>query len=255
VRTITGNSIHYTLSSDGQILDAIPGLYHAKAFLNHLNQSIRLNNALSTQQTTLTVNPINRYHQNMLNVLHYQIEAEFPGSRNSATLTSQTAENEFPTAAQAAPLAMSKSIVELPMVTKLQLQNRGRFLDKVDDSRWKEAAKRRVDEIHLSQTTRNLMRSHISGSQAKFDQTVANFKQSLAMDSLRNEYIFHRQIHQWFVEGKVTNDVAKLNQRVYADLFLTPDEDPWLGLLSKHVYSAIANNGVITQATAQIDEM
>ena len=109
-------------------------------------------------------------------------------------------------------------------------------------------------EIQLSQNTSNLMRSHIKGPQAEFDQTVENFKQSLALDSLRNEYIFHRHIHQWFVKGKISSDIAKLNRRVYANLFLTPDEDPWLGLLSKYVYSAIENNGVITRTTVQVDE-
>src|SRR4029079_17039848 len=32
-RTITGNSIHYILDSDGNPIDALPGLYGAKAFI------------------------------------------------------------------------------------------------------------------------------------------------------------------------------------------------------------------------------
>ncbi len=33
-RTLTGNSIHYVLDSDGRVIDALPGLYGPKAFLN-----------------------------------------------------------------------------------------------------------------------------------------------------------------------------------------------------------------------------
>src|SRR5215467_1687103 len=35
-RTITGNSIHYILDADGQVVDALPGLYGAPAFANEL---------------------------------------------------------------------------------------------------------------------------------------------------------------------------------------------------------------------------
>jgi hypothetical protein len=35
-RTITGNSIHYVLTPDGQVIDGIPGLYDPKAFLKIL---------------------------------------------------------------------------------------------------------------------------------------------------------------------------------------------------------------------------
>ena len=35
-RTITGNSIHYVLTADGKVVDGIPGLYGARAFLREL---------------------------------------------------------------------------------------------------------------------------------------------------------------------------------------------------------------------------
>lgn len=37
--TLTGNSIHYILSCDGQPIEALPGLYGPRAFLHHLEQS------------------------------------------------------------------------------------------------------------------------------------------------------------------------------------------------------------------------
>ena len=38
-RTLTGNSIHYVLDSDGEVIDALPGLYGPKAFLRNLEQA------------------------------------------------------------------------------------------------------------------------------------------------------------------------------------------------------------------------
>jgi hypothetical protein len=35
-----------------------------------------------------------------------------------------------------------------------------------------------------------------------------------------------------------------LNQRVYNELFLTPDNDTWLGMLPSHVYTALDDDGV-----------
>jgi len=40
-------------------------------------------------------------------------------------------------------------------------------------------------------------------------------------------------------------DIEKLNEKVYASLFLTPNSDPWLGLFSTDVYTALDNGGVV----------
>ena len=38
-RTLTGNSIHYVLDSDGRPIDALPGLYGPQAFLRGLENA------------------------------------------------------------------------------------------------------------------------------------------------------------------------------------------------------------------------
>ena len=45
-------------------------------------------------------------------------------------------------------------------------------------------------------------------------------------------------------ESKLASDVNALNERVYAELFLTPSSDPWLGLLPPDTYTALENDGV-----------
>jgi hypothetical protein len=41
------------------------------------------------------------------------------------------------------------------------------------------------------------------------------------------------------------DELGALNKRVYAELFLTPASDPWLGLYSPEVYTALQGGGLI----------
>ena len=52
-----------------------------------------------------------------------------------------------------------------------------------------------------------------------------------------------------FVAGDVTPDVQPLNERVYAELFLTPSSDPWLGLVPPDTYSALDRGGLVVEQT------
>jgi hypothetical protein len=79
---------------------------------------------------------------------------------------------------------------------------------------------------------------------------VLNFEGAMAEDTVRNEYLLHRQIHGWLgspagsKEAGLARDVGALNERVYAELFLTPNADPWLGLVPRDGYSALERDGV-----------
>jgi hypothetical protein len=75
-------------------------------------------------------------------------------------------------------------------------------------------------------------------------RVIQNFERSLAEDTRQNETVLHRRLHEWFANGEAGDDVEKLNERVYAELFLTPSSDPWLGLASNDMYTALRNNGL-----------
>jgi hypothetical protein len=72
---------------------------------------------------------------------------------------------------------------------------------------------------------------------------IRNLEASIAEDTVRNETVLHRQLHQWFATGQV-GDMVTLNQRVYAELFLTPASDPWLGLAPADGFTALENQGL-----------
>jgi hypothetical protein len=76
-------------------------------------------------------------------------------------------------------------------------------------------------------------------------RTLRNLQRSIAEDTVRNEYQLHSRIHEWFVNGAAPANLAALNSKIYAELFLTPNSDPWLGLAPSDVYSALDAGGLV----------
>ena len=79
---------------------------------------------------------------------------------------------------------------------------------------------------------------------------LRNLQRSIAEDTVRNEYLLHSQIHQWLAGPFATLDVDSLNRKVYAEICsLTPDSDPWLGLVPANVFTGLDRNGLVQTVT------
>jgi hypothetical protein len=65
------------------------------------------------------------------------------------------------------------------------------------------------------------------------------------MDTVRNEYRMHTKLYASLTADRGRSDVKAFNEKVYAELFITPRSDPWLGLLQPDVYTGLENGGVI----------
>jgi hypothetical protein len=76
-------------------------------------------------------------------------------------------------------------------------------------------------------------------------RALANLQTSIAQDTIQNQYTLHRQVHEWFAAGDpAVQSFDRFNERVYAELFLTPRSDPWLGLAPADAYSALEGGGL-----------
>ena len=169
-----------------------------------------------------------------------------------------------PTAAKAAPLAISKGDIEMPMLAATALAPEESLAAATTDDVWKRIAGLHTRDAELDATSVALIRSqHPAAAKAAVRaiskmyvedpliRMVRNFQGAVALDTVRNEYTFHRQIHAWLAEqaGRRTDaPLDPFNERVYAELFLTPSSDPWLGLMPADVYTALEENGVVTTA-------
>lgn len=220
-RTITGNSIHYVLNSDGCIIDALPGLYGAQAFLGALQRA----EEIADQSLPLSINSQNRL------LLDYHCA-------RLAALESDLSRDLFVVPA-------SPSASEAP----------------IDDSTWAKIATLHSEEARLDQTSRTLLISkappaltagRLTVSKIAIENPVLrqlrNLERTISEDTVRNEYLFHTKIHEWLATDSPAQNLDAFNEKVYAELFLTPDSDPWLGLAQPDVCTALENNGVVSNA-------
>src|SRR5262245_9309094 len=76
-------------------------------------------------------------------------------------------------------------------------------------------------------------------------RVMRNLARSIAEDTVRNEYLLHARIHEWLANSSAPAEADQFNAKVYAELFLTPDADPWLGLVPGDTFTALENNGLI----------
>lgn len=216
-QTITGNSAHYLLASDGAVLDMLPGLYSPDAFRERLEEWVQLDRDVVGPRRFLKVQ---QYHQIRFNETTARAQqlgidrSEFAGLQPVWIAQRQ---------------AQSKAVIEVPMMRQLQGGgvNVARTLPVV---RGEDGGKL----IRFAESTLALMRE----KQTLTDALMYNLRRTVAGDTERNEYDLHRRVHEWFARGEVT-DLQSLNERVYDELFQTPSSDPWLGLAPESVFVAI----------------
>jgi hypothetical protein len=274
-RTLTGNSIHYVLTADEEVVDALPGLYGPTAFIDQLNTSLNVVAALQERDSVARDQLLISHHQQRLE----QLEEAWAKDYQEATrllsgapivdpravleaATRQLAQpqpgrtTEPPTAATAARVAVPKRMVEARLVKAAVPSDATDPAAVTDERLWQVIAQLHAQESKLDDASLTLIRSQnpVAAHAARLAMTkarvedplvrmVRSLEGSIAIDTVRNEYQLHRQIHAWLA-AKPEKNVIALNERVYAQLFLTPGSDPWLGLAPVDSYTALPNGGV-----------
>jgi hypothetical protein len=258
---------------EGRVIDALPGLYGPKPFLQELER------AEQVAQQSMSIAPGDRekflsdYHLKSAVAIRDQWQADLQAlgigrpapevqlakaAYNTAaynTANSATAKAP-PTALKAGARAIGKGAVEMPMLRAIALDPADALKDATTDAVWGRIAELHRAEVALDAASVALIRAQNptaaqAGPRAVFKyvaedplvRMVRNLQGSIALDTVRNQYLFHRQIHQWLAAQPLPQ-LDTLNDRVYAELFLTPRTDPWLGLLPADTYTALENGGV-----------
>ncbi len=278
-RTLTGNSAHYVLASDGTPLDVLPGLYSPVAFRQWAWEAANLYSTYKTANAAERAAMLQAFHQTQLakSLRDWDLDLQrlgaaqadvvasrITGAIESARLAGQTvpAAGPAPKAVAAAQRAVGKTRAEAPMLRFANLG--GTWIERgMDDDVWKAVAALHREDVQLDAASIAMMRAEFPKAAAAgalavtkwavedpMLRVVRQFEDSIALDTVRNEYLLHRRIHEQFAAADPhTTDVDKLNEWVYAELFLTPSSDPWLGLAPSDVYTALENNGQVV-ATA-----
>ncbi len=214
-RTITGNSLHLVLDARGRTVDVLPGLYGAGFFARVLQESESLAKRAADLNNDQFHRELVTFHSQQL------INQEARWSEDWRQLKAD----------------------RIP-----------KFGAELDDTAWSQLVQRYVAEVTLDGMTaaavqakqpaevagRIAMTKYVAETPAM--KLARNLIPVIGQDTVRNEYNLHRQIHQWLtnVELRSPQDVTT---RIYAELFLSPLNDPWYGLSKPDVYSAVENDG------------
>ena len=251
-RTLTGNSIHYILGSDGRVIDALPGLYGPGAFLRSLKQMERSFKESAQSQNSKRVVSYARARLNAIDVDWYTDIQETGGKIPVGLVVVEQNVEGTPTAIAAARYAMTKILTEANLL-KSVIEAPAALETITDQDTWNKIAQLHIADAQLDARSIGLIRRQTrkalsaDGSSKNDDKTFAvliqKLQQSVALDTVRNEYLLHTKIYGWQLADK-ESDVHKLNKRVYAELFLTPASDPWLGLFAPDVYTALQGGGI-----------
>ena len=224
-RTLTGNSAHYVLAADGTPLDVLPGLYGPQQFLAWLDTVEKLHRHVARLSPDERKSRLQRHHAGQIE----QIARRWADDLEAVA---------------------SKTV--------LDARDRVSALTKATtDEHWKRISLLPSHVVALDAISRRIIRDENTGliqpgevavTKDKVEWSVQllvrSLQRSIAEDGVRNEYKLHRRAHEWFAAGEAPGDIEPFNNRVYAELFLMPMSDPWLGLAPREAYTALENGGV-----------
>jgi hypothetical protein len=242
-RTITGNSIHYVLDANGQVFDALPGLFDPVTFARIITQAGAVaighgNRDWYLQRADDTILRQWKQDADKVNPRLITVDADVQKAADKAD------------AASAMRMTVSKMAVETPMLRAMSPDFAAVLdvaIDSTDEASWAQIAGLHEGDAKLDEQSVAVIRDQNPGAYtdpAALDQTVHHFEQTIAQDSVRDNYKLRRQVLAWLRQASSEITVDDLNRRVYDDLFLTPRSDPWLGLAPVGVYSALTCDGI-----------
>jgi hypothetical protein len=255
-RTITGNSIHYVLDQDGRVVDGIPGLYAPREFAAALTEGERAAELSHDTGDEGRSGAMRSFHEGVLS----RVRASWNDQANAVGFAGSPMQMQAappvpgvpPPALVAIPAAASKMAVEMPIARAIAFELPDQ--SQLDTLPWNKIGERLRPAVHLDDASRALMRSKApldwsSGKPKPLDDPgfaalVDKFEAHVAADMAKNEYYFHARIRRMLADDP-TMSLETLNRRVYSELFLTPANDPWLGLVPPVVYSGIQGDGLV----------
>ncbi|MDA1194798.1 MAG: hypothetical protein O2894_06405 [Planctomycetota bacterium] len=261
-RTVTGNSIHYVLHPDGRPVDALPGLLSAPVFTAALERARMLEADVRLLPEAGREERLNTWH----GAQAARLAAEHNADRSAAGVAPAAGTIRLTLAptvavAEAAPEPARAPAPEAPSARAAAMVTHGKFISEssmlravqpavsdeplaADAAAWGQIARLDRHAAGLSEGSLTLMRTKAPTlDPAAFARMAETFTHSVAVDSVRNEQDIHRRLHAWFAAGRVST-LADLNERIYAELFLTPSSDPWLGLAPSDAYVALDGGGL-----------
>jgi len=270
--TIAGNSAHYVLDGDGGVVDVLPGLMTPRAFRHELESAIELFDRLGDAPAGERAAMFEAHHAGAVAAIDRTWKKlgkqEIPASTYLLSL------------AAAQRTAMAKSRVELPVVKTAALGPDPSAVP-ADGVEWEQIGVRVLAELGLETAastaplfgdvdprilpppavldaqslalidrlapvdwadTRRVLADHERAA------LIRDFESAIVADSGQNLTRLRRQIHDYLADqARSGAGVAfeRVNTWIYANVFLTPAADAWLGMATPGVFTGLPRDGVV----------
>jgi hypothetical protein len=264
-RTMTGNSIHYVLDTQGRIVDALPGLYGPAAFEKGLRESLGLAQKVAELSDDDSAKAVAKYHARAIWTStaswRRQLVRVYGDSYSESLKEAHLPKplkftwpdplwNSLP-ANVVNELTMSKADMEGPDVTLMQpdFKVTGNWGD------WTKIAKGFTRErLHPQSRALIVEKSprDWSSREAKpldstqLDKRFDRFERRMTEEELRNEYVFHSAIHSHLSKAARVA-FAPTNDFIYTNVFMTPQADAWLGLMPTEAITGLPDDGIVAR--------
>lgn len=222
-RTITGNSLHLVMDSQGRGVDILPGLYSAASFVKSLQTSgpAAVELALADDVTFRAQRAA--FHHLRLNEMHLHWADDCLKAKLPAVALGNPLDEEGWTKVATLYATEARPTAEVQKAMTIQGPPQAEVVMRL-------AITKSITETPMMRQVRNLTRT-------------------ISEDTVKNEYQSHFLIHHCFTNREFAIGSESLVTYVYDQIFLSPLNDPWYGLAKPDVYSAIKSNGRIDAVT------
>lgn len=271
-RTTAGNSAHYVLDEDGHVLDVLPGLYGPSAFRRELESSLMLAKRVRDVSDRERARLIAEYHQELVSAADRNWRrlpaTQWVSDRREPLTQTRTQ----PSIAAAERTTMAKMSVEARDLRVFAKEVAPELLTEDQISRWASAGRMlypvgreksaaslsagRPSTGVLDESSRALVsRLHnaapaaLRASEGNVRVVLARLEETILADTALNQLRLRPQISREIVRQGGRIDFSTLNAWIYAEVFRTPREDAWLGLLQRDVFTGLPGDGVVLRST------
>ncbi len=239
--TVGGNSAHFVLDADGTPIDVLPGLYSPVAFRRELEAALPLAIASPTFSEAERPRRLREFHRERMEA-NGALPAD-PGPSRSFPVPTEAGLFE------AERLATTKSMIEMPLVlrggldpqrTLRRLSLGVRFTPRLEEARLDARSRELVKKLRPTDWGNPAKPLDAKG----LDAEIAVLEANVAADTAENEQL-HQSIQTWFEQPGPPPEFAELSRRLYAEHFLTPADDPWLGLSTPLIFTGLPGDGIL----------
>ena len=259
-RTTTGNSAHYVLDQDGNVLDVLPGLYAPEVFRRELEGSLTLATRVRGESDEIRARLIADFHRERAEAARQ--DWQLVSDRLRLPLAQLRIEPRAQTELVAAQIrTMTKAAVELKDLNAFAPELAPETLPENQVALWSAIGRwlyqggdgtSLLAPSTLDRASRSLIEDlydavpdDMRATAGQREAMLARLEQLMTADTALNQLRLRPQISREIVRRGGRIDFASLNAWVYAEVFRTPPQDAWLGLVPRDVFTGLPGDGIV----------